>query len=75
MGEGWRRGGGEEECCGARYTSCARYFSSQKLGEIVSEERASVGGASAEEENGFSRVYLDGDVIFWQDGWLPLPSP
>lgn len=42
----------------------------------MSEERASVGGgASAEEENGFSSVYLDGDVIFWQDGWLPLPSP
>ena len=62
-----------EECCGARYTRCARYFSSQKPGEIGEGEWG--GGASAEEEDGFSRVYLDGDVIFWQDGWLPLPSP
>lgn len=32
-------------------------------------------GASAEEKNGFGGVYLGGDVLFWQDGWLPVPSP
>lgn len=47
-------------------------FSSQKLGEIVSEERASVGGASAEEENGFSSVYLDGDADFLARWMAPV---
>ncbi|XP_062064821.1 basic proline-rich protein-like [Lepus europaeus] len=58
----YQMGGGE----GIGTPSIVRNFSHPKPGQLVSEERASVGRG----KNGFGGVCLGGDVPFWQDGWL-----